>query len=157
MLNIGDRIPLDIQLVDLDRKKVTLQDFLGKYLVLYFYPKDDTTDCTIEACAFRDANDEITALGASIIGISKDNPSAHQKFKAKYNLNFHLLSDPNKELQEAIGNLVEKSMYGKKYMGTQRSTFIIDPTGKILYVWEKVADVNTHTTEVLQKLTEIMN
>lgn len=147
MLKVGDEAPIEIQLVDKEGKNVSLKDFLGQYIVLYFYPKDDTPGCTIEACEFRDFNEQIENIGAKIIGISKDNLRSHKKFVGKFSLNFTLLSDESTELQKAFGVWIEKSMFGKKYMGTQRSTFIIDPKGEIIQVWENV-NPEGHAKEV---------
>lgn len=157
MLNINDKAPLDISLVDQDGNAHSLRDFLGKFIVVYFYPKDATPGCTIEACSFRDFNEQIKALGAEVIGVSKDNVQSHKKFIEKEKLNFLLLSDPDTELQQAFGTWVEKKMFGKTYMGTSRSTFIIDPTGMIVKVWNKIKPED-HAKEVyeeLQKLSRI--
>ena len=151
MLQVGDKLPTDIELIDHNGQAVTLAEFLGKYLVIYFYPEDDTPGCTVEACEFRDFNDEIRKLGAEIIGISQDDTDSHEKFKEKYKLNFRLLSDPQHIFQEAVGVWVEKNMFGNKYMGTQRTTFLVDPKGEIVHVWEKVKPEG-HALEVLRNL-----
>ena len=116
---------------------VSLGDFRGSPLVLYFYPKDDTPGCTVQACGLRDAWSEIGAQ-ANILGVSVDSPASHAKFIEKYQLPFPLLSDPEKEIVTAYGVWVEKSMYGKKYMGAERSTFVIDGKGRISGIFRKV-------------------
>lgn len=156
MLTVSEQAPLDIKLIGPDGNQTSLRDFLGKYLVLYFYPKDDTPGCTKEACNFRDSSSEIRALGAEILGVSKDLPDSHTKFKEKYQLNFPLLSDPDNTLQTAMGVWMEKSMFGRKYMGTQRATFILDPQGVIAHVWEEVNPI-THATEVIKVLQDLTN
>lgn len=130
---------------------VSLADFRGKKLVLYFYPKDDTPGCTVEACAFRDGISEIQSRGAVVLGVSTDSVGSHEKFRDKYNLNFPLLSDENRKIVEDYGVWKEKSMYGRTYMGIERTTFLIDEAGKILRIFPKV-DVKQHYTEVLQAL-----
>jgi thioredoxin-dependent peroxiredoxin len=122
-----------------------------KWTVLYFYPKDDTPGCTTEACSLRDYYSEIKALGARIVGVSKDDPKSHSKFIAKYKLPFELLSDPDHELMDYFGVWQEKSLYGRKYMGTVRATFLIDPNGKIAYVWPKVTPAE-HGAEIVNEL-----
>jgi peroxiredoxin Q/BCP len=134
--------------------EISLNDFLGKWVVLYFYPKDDTPGCTKEACSFRDNMDTITKLGAEVIGVSPDNSKSHDKFKQKYNLNFHLVSDNDKKICEKYGVLGEKSMFGKKYMGVIRTTYLIDDKGIIRFVFPKV-QVGGHTEEVLEKIKEL--
>lgn len=117
---------------------VSLQDFRGKTVVLYFYPKDNTSGCTKQACDFRDSMERITEAGAVVIGVSPDNTKSHDKFKAAHDLNFRLVSDTEKTICEQYGVWVEKSMYGRKYMGVERSTFIIDPQGTVTHVFRKV-------------------
>lgn len=155
MLTIGDKAPLNVQVFTADDQETTLGDIIKEsgveVLVVYFYPKDNTPGCTKQACSFRDLNAEIEATGAKIIGISKDPISSHIKFKEKHNLNFILLSDPETKLQQAFGVWVEKSMYGKKYLGTQRSTFILNKNGEVLQVWEK-ANPTKNPQEVLDYL-----
>jgi peroxiredoxin Q/BCP len=142
----------DFSLLDQDGKQHSLQDYRGSYLVLYFYPKDDTPGCTTEACEFRDARTVIAELGnAVVIGISKDTVKAHKKFVDKFNLNFTLLSDPEHTTIEAYGAWQEKSMYGRKYMGIQRSTFIIDPSGNIIKEYPKVTP-KAHAAEIIGDL-----
>jgi peroxiredoxin Q/BCP len=155
MLQVNDLAPIDIPLTNLEGNKTTLKEFLNKkYLVVYFYPKDDTPGCTTEACELRDYNQDIEKLGARIIGISKDSPKSHNKFKSKYNLNFELLSDESHNLQEAFGIWQQKKFMGKTYMGTVRSTFILDNTGKIIKVWEEVKPQG-HAKEVYEFLSTI--
>jgi peroxiredoxin Q/BCP len=133
-------------------KTVSLSDFAGKTVVLYFYPKDDTPGCTREACAFRDGNDKFAGANAVILGISPDTAGSHDKFVAKYGLNFTLLADVDHAVAEKYGVWVEKSMYGKKSMGIARSTFVIGTDGVIRKVWPKVS-VDGHAEEVLAFLT----
>ena len=129
--------------------KVSLSKLKGRKVVVYFYPKDDTPGCTKEACAFRDAMPDFSKIDAEIIGISKDPPSKHDKFKDKYDLNFTLASDEDGKVLDAYGVWVEKNMYGRKYMGIERATFLIDEKGKIANVWRKVK-VNGHVDAVLE-------
>jgi peroxiredoxin Q/BCP len=130
-----------------------LSDFAGKYLVVYFYPKDDTPGCTKESCSFNESLGDLQKINAQVVGISRDSVESHQKFKAKYNLSFPLLSDESGEVCNAYGVWAEKSMYGKKYMGIERSTFLIDGTGKILRVWSNVK-VDGHSEEILAAIKE---
>ena len=130
MLKPGDPAP-DFKLMSDEGKEVSLKDLRGKKVVLYFYPKDDTSGCTKEACSFRDNIKLFEKKNAVIIGVSKDSVKSHKKFKNKFDLNFPLLSDETKEMIGAYGVWKEKSMYGKKYMGIERTTFIIDEKGKI--------------------------
>lgn len=138
----------DFTLLADNGKKISLHDLRGKKVVLYFYPKDDTPGCTKEACGFRDALPDFTKVKAEIIGISKDDLASHQKFKQKYTLPFTLLSDEDGKVCEAYGVWVEKSMYGKKYMGIDRTTFLIDEKGIVQHIWHKV-NVDGHVEEVL--------
>jgi len=131
--------------------EVTLSELRGKKVVLYFYPKDNTSGCTTEACNFRDDYSEIIAAGAAVLGVSPDSIQSHDRFKLKYELPFALLSDPNHEVAELYGAWGEKKMYGKTYMGIVRSTFIIDEDGKIVKVFPKVKPQN-HSQEVLAVL-----
>lgn len=130
---------------------LSLSSLRGKTVVLYFYPKDDTPGCTTQACGVRDNHEEILAKGAVIYGVSIDSPKSHAKFLAKHNLPFPLISDESKAIVEAYGVWVEKSMYGKKYMGTERSTFVIGPDGKIKAVHRKIAPA-AHVPTVLKDL-----
>ena len=127
---------------------INLKDFRGKTVVLYFYPKDSTPGCTKEACDFRDHIQAFTKKNITIIGVSKDSIKRHDNFKAKYELPFTLVSDNDNKVCKTYGTWVEKSMYGKKYMGIERSTFLIDPDGIILKVWRKVK-VSGHVENVL--------
>lgn len=150
MLKPGDKAP-DFSLINDEGNKVSLKDLKGKKVILYFYPKDDTSGCTAEACSFRDNIKIIEKKNAVVIGVSKDNTKSHQKFKKKYDLPFTLLSDENLEMLKAYDVWKEKSMYGRKYMGIERTTYIIDEKGKIQDVFNKVK-VDGHTKEVLEKI-----
>ncbi|HEY4547516.1 MAG TPA: peroxiredoxin [Pedomonas sp.] len=132
-----------------DGRTVNLADLKGKAVVLYFYPKDDTSGCTSEAKAFSELKAEFDAAGAVIIGVSKDSIASHQKFRAKYDLTVELGADPELETIQAYGVWVEKNMYGRKYMGIERATFLIDSEGVVRQVWRKVK-VNGHATAVLK-------
>ncbi len=134
-----------------DGKPVRLQDFRGKWVVLYFYPKDDTPGCTREACSFRDGIRRIQAMNAVVLGVSPDGVKSHDKFKTKYNLPFPLLADEDHKLSQDYGVWKEKTMYGRKLMGIERSTFLIDPDGRIHRSWRKVK-VDGHADEVLDEL-----
>lgn len=150
MLEEGKKAPA-FKLKNQNGETVSLKDFKGKKVVLYFYPKDDTSGCTKEACAFRDMSDEYKKHNAVVIGVSADSTASHQKFIKKYDLNFTLLSDEDKTVLEKYGVWKEKSMYGKKYMGIERTTFIIDEEGKIKKIFPKVK-VTNHEAEVLEAL-----
>lgn len=130
---------------------VALSDFKGRKLVLYFYPKDDTPGCTTQACTFNDNLPKFKKMKAAILGISKDSIQKHQKFIEKYDLNFPLASDEDGAVLEKYGVWIEKSMYGKKYMGIDRSTFLIDENGKIEKIWRKVK-VPGHVEEVMESI-----
>jgi len=147
MLKEGDKAP-GFKLKDSSGNVVSLKDFQGKDVVLYFYPKDDTSGCTKEACGFRDSYPEFSKLDAIVLGISADSEESHRKFIIKYNLPFTLLSDPDKEVIEAYGVWKEKNMYGKKYMGIERTTFLIDKKGVIRKIFQKVK-VEGHIDEIL--------
>ncbi|HVP30737.1 MAG TPA: thioredoxin-dependent thiol peroxidase [Myxococcota bacterium] len=134
--------------------KVSLGDFAGKHVVLYFYPKDDTPGCTKEACGFRDAWKELQKLGVVVLGVSADSPESHQKFKAKYKLPFPLLSDPDRKVMTKYGAYGEKVLYGKKTVGVIRSTVWIGPDGKVRKHWKKVPKAETHPEQVLAQLRE---
>ncbi len=144
----------EIKLQGLDKdgneNEYTLADFKGQKVVLYFYPKDNTSGCTQEACDFRDNMNRITPI-ATVIGVSPNDIKSHKKFKEKQDLNFLLLSDTEHTLSETFGVWKEKSMYGKKYMGIERSTFILDENGNIIQEWRKVK-VNGHVDEIIQNL-----
>lgn len=149
MLKTGDKAP-DFTAETDGGETVRLKDFRGKKVVLYFYPKDNTPGCTTEACEFRDNSKELDARNAVVLGVSPDSVKSHDKFKAKFELPFPLVSDPEHEIAEAYGVWQEKSMYGKKYMGIVRSTFLIDEKGVVQEVWEKVK-VKGHVAEVVGK------
>jgi peroxiredoxin Q/BCP len=151
-LKTGQKAP-DFSLKNDAGQTVKLSDYKGKKVVLYFYPKDDTPGCTTEACNFRDGLDELRDRGAVVMGVSADSVESHKKFKNKFELNFPLLADPEKKMIENYGVWKEKSMYGKKYMGIERTTFIIDKEGKISHIFPKVK-VTDHYDEVLEALDE---
>lgn len=134
--------------------KIALNDLKGQPFVLYFYPKDDTPGCTKESCAFRDNLPAFEKLNIRVLGVSKDTVAKHDKFKAKYDLPFTLISDEDGSICEAYGTWVEKSMYGRKYMGIERTTFLIDGEGKIQKVWRKVR-VKNHVEEVLEESEQL--
>jgi peroxiredoxin Q/BCP len=148
MLKEGDAFPA-FSLQDQNGNVVTNADLKGQKTVVYFYPKDDTPGCTVEACEFRDMAP--TFAGARVIGVSPDSPKSHTKFIGKFNLNFTLLADIDHELAQACGVWVEKSMYGKKYMGVERSTYLLDESGKIQRIWRKVKPEG-HAQEVVSAL-----
>jgi len=152
-LKVGQKAP-DFTLPSDSGEKISLKDFRGKKVVLYFYPKDDTPGCTKEACSFRDNINQILEKGAVVIGVSADSVESHKKFKEKYNLNFPLLSDEKHRVLEKYGVWKERNLYGKKFMGTERTTFIIDENGRIAHIFRKVK-VDGHTEEVLKKLDEL--
>lgn len=152
MLNEGDIAP-DFTTKDQNGNDVKLSDFKGKRVVLYFYPKDDTPGCTKEACSLRDSFDVFEEKGIKILGVSTDNEKSHQKFITKYNLPFDLLADTEKEIVETYGVWGEKNMYGKKYFGINRTTFLIDEEGKIVKIFKKVK-VDEHADEVLEAFGE---
>jgi peroxiredoxin Q/BCP len=127
---------------------VRLEDLRGKHVVLYFYPKDDTPGCTTEACSFRDANSDIEAEGAVVLGVSTDSLRSHDKFRQKHGLPFTLLSDPDHRIAEAYGVYGLKKFMGREYMGVERSTFVIGPDGKLARIWPKVKPAG-HADEVL--------
>jgi peroxiredoxin Q/BCP len=153
MLSEGDAAP-DFTLPDQDGKDVSLSDWGGETVVLYFYPRADTPGCTTQACGVRDRSDEYAATGARVVGVSPDEPEALKKFAGKHDLGFTLLSDTHHTVADAYGAWGEKSMYGKKYMGMLRSTFIIDSNGKIARVFPKVQP-KKHDTLVLKALAEL--
>lgn len=149
-LGEGDKAP-GFTLVTDRGETLALKDFSGKNLILYFYPKDDTTGCTREAIDFSAAGAKFKRLGGAVLGVSKDSVAAHAKFKTKHDLSVSLGSDPDGKTVESYGCWVEKSMYGRKYMGIERSTFLIDGKGKITRIWRKVK-VSGHVEEVLAAL-----
>jgi thioredoxin-dependent peroxiredoxin len=147
-LKVGDMAP-DFTLTTDGGGSISLKELKGKTVVLYFYPRDDTPGCTAEACAFRDSLPDFSKVKAEVVGISRDSVGSHDKFKRKFKLPFPLASDEDGKVTEAYGVWVEKSMYGKKYMGIERATFLIDGKGVILDIWRKVK-VDGHTDEVLK-------
>lgn len=146
-LKEGDKAP-DFTSKDQNGKTVSLADFKGKNVILYFYPKDDTPGCTAEACSFRDNYQSLQGNGFEVIGVSTDSEKSHKKFETKYSLPFPLIADEDKSINEAYGVWVEKNMYGKKYMGTARKTFLISPDGIIKKIIEKV-DTQNASKQVL--------
>jgi peroxiredoxin Q/BCP len=147
-LQAGDLAP-DFSVNDQHGKQIKLSDFKGKKVVLYFYPKDSTPGCTAEACNLRDNHHALQKAGYEVLGVSKDSEKSHQKFIDKYDLPFTLLADEEKEIHEKYDTWVEKSMYGRKYMGTARVTFLIDEEGKIEEIIEKVK-TKDHTAQILK-------
>jgi len=143
----------DIKIECTDSKKNKLYDFLDKKLILYFYPKDMTPGCTTESIEFNTNLTKIKKLGANIVGVSRDKMSLHEKFIEKYGFKFPLISDPEEKLCKSFDVIKEKSLYGRKYMGVDRSTFIISKDGKILHAWRNVK-VKGHVDEVIEKLKE---
>lgn len=141
MLNVGDKAPVFLG-VDEEGRELSLNDFSGKRLVLYFYPKDSTPGCTAEACSLRDGMDELVAAGYSVVGVSADSAASHQRFKGKQTLNFPLIADTERKLIEAYGAWGEKKMAGRTYMGIIRTTFVIAPDGTIERVIKKVDTKN---------------
>ena len=137
----GDKAP-DFTAKDQNGKTISLSDFKGKNVILYFYPKDDTPGCTAEACSFRDNYQSLLSKGFAVIGISTDTEKSHKKFEKKYSLPFPLIADPDRKIVEEYGLWAEKMMFGRKYMGTLRTTFLIDPNGVISKVIDKVDNEN---------------
>jgi peroxiredoxin Q/BCP len=150
MLKVGDRAP-SFTAADQSGKTIRLSDFKGSKVVLYFYPKDMTPGCTVEACALRDNLEAIKKKGAVVLGVSKDNVTSHKKFSEKYSLPFSLLADESGEIVKAYGAWGEKSMYGKKYMGVFRVSYIIGSDGRVAAVFPKVKPAS-HADEVLASL-----
>ncbi|MCC7263619.1 MAG: thioredoxin-dependent thiol peroxidase [Candidatus Latescibacteria bacterium] len=150
MTQIGDPAPV-FSLPDAGGRTVGLQDLRGKKVVLYFYPKDDTSGCTRESCDFRDAQPALEQAGVVVVGISPDSVRSHQRFREKYSLPFLLLADPERQAIEAYGVWKEKSMYGRKYMGVERSTFLIDEQGVLVAEWRKVKVIG-HVEQILASL-----
>lgn len=149
-VKIGGKAPAFTLLSD-QGKKVSLSDYRGQKVVLYFYPRDDTPGCTRESCGFRDNLSEIKSKGSVVLGVSTDSVASHKGFKQKYALNFPLLSDPEKKMSQAYGVWKQKSLYGRKYMGLDRTTFLINEEGKISRVFPKV-QVDGHLDEILAAL-----
>ncbi len=149
-MNNKTKAPSFLGLID-ENKYLSLEDFAGKYLVIYFYPKDKTSGCTIESQDFRDYLKKFKLKNCAIIGVSRDSIKSHKSFIEKESLNFPLISDPNEEMCNAYAVMKEKSMYGRKYMGIERSTFLIDPEGSIIREWRGVK-VPGHVEEVYRAL-----
>lgn len=153
ILEVGEKAP-DFEALDEHGKKVSLKQFKGKPIILYFYPKDNTPGCTKEACSLRDRYISFKKKNIIILGVSKDSQKSHQSFIEKHDLPITLISDTDKKVQQAYGVWQEKTMYGKKTMGTVRTTYIISPEQKIAYVFDKV-DCENHAEEILEKLEEL--
>ena len=148
MLKIGDKMPY-FEVVDQDGNKVSSNDLIGKKTVVYFYPKDNTSGCTAEACSIRDSYESLLAKGYNVVGVSKDSAASHKKFREKYDLPFTLLSDTSTQMLQAFGAWGEKKMYGKTVMGTIRRTFIFDESGILTRIIEKV-DTKNHAQQILK-------
>jgi len=151
MLEPGTQAPT-FTLDDSAGRPVSLGDFAGRHVILYFYPRDDTPGCTKEACAFRDGWDELQALGAVVLGVSADDADSHRRFASKYRLPFTLLSDPDHRVMRAYGAYGEKTMYGRKVVGVIRSTVWIGPDGRVRHHWARVANAAVHPEKVLAAL-----
>lgn len=149
-MEIGEEVP-QIQFKATNGIHTTIENYRGQWLIIYFYPKDATPGCTIEGCDFRDHEKEFSLFNATILGVSRDSLSSHEKFKAKQNFPFELISDQDETLCQLFDVIKIKSMYGKQVRGIERSTFIIDPKGLLRYVWRKV-NVKDHVHEVLAQL-----
>jgi thioredoxin-dependent peroxiredoxin len=150
MMKIGEKIG-DFCLPNQSNETICLNDFKGKWTVLYFYPKDDTSGCTLEAQDFTEQLKDLKDLNAEVVGVSPDSCDSHLKFKQKYKLEVNLLSDTDKKILERFGVWQKKSNYGREYMGVKRSTFLINPQGEIAYIWDGV-NVTGHASEVKEKL-----
>ena len=153
-LKEGDKLPSFALSTDDGGGEISLNDLKGRKVVLYFYPKDDTPGCTKEACGFRDLSKAFAKAGATVIGVSKDSLKSHAGFRAKQKLNFALGSDESGKVCDAFGTWIEKSLYGRKYMGIERATFLVDEKGVVRKVWHKVK-VPGHVKEVLQAAKEL--
>lgn len=147
-LKVGDKAP-NFEGIDQNSNPIKLSDFAGKKLVLYFYPKDNTPGCTAQACNLRDNYDALLKAGYAVVGISSDSAKMHQKFIDKFELPFPLIADEDKSIHEQFGTWVEKSMYGRSYMGTARTTFVIDENGVIAEIIEKV-NTKEHSNQILK-------
>jgi thioredoxin-dependent peroxiredoxin len=152
MLQVGDKVP-DFQLLDQEEKSHSLSDYKGKRTLFYFYPKDNTPGCTVEACSLRDNIEDLEADGLTVVGVSADSVKSHQGFAQKHSLPFTLLSDPDKKIIEPWGVWTEKSMYGRKYMGIARASFIVGPDLTVEAVWPKVSPLK-HVKEVRDWVAE---
>lgn len=152
MIQIGDKIPEYLG-TDQDGNEITRESLKGKKVILYFYPKDNTSGCTAQACSLRDGIDDLREAGYSVIGISKDSAKSHEGFRAKHSLPFPLIADTETTLQQAVGVWVEKSMYGRKYMGTQRTTLVVDEKGVVQHILTgKSIKTKEHAKQLLQLL-----
>jgi putative bacterioferritin comigratory protein len=150
-LQIGDSVP-DLLGLDQDGREVRLSDYPERRVVLYFYPKDNTSGCTAEACSLRDGYAELRKAGYEIIGVSRDSAKSHQGFREKYQLPFRLIADTDVHLNELFGTWIEKSMYGRKYMGTERTTFVISASGKIEHIIRgKEVNTKEHARQILEQ------
>lgn len=150
-LQIGDSVP-DLLGLDQDGREVRLSDYPERRVVLYFYPKDNTSGCTAEACSLRDGYAELRKAGYEIIGVSRDSAKSHQGFREKYQLPFRLIADTDVRLNELFGTWIEKSMYGRKYMGTERTTFVISASGKIEHIIRgKEVNIKEHARQILEQ------
>lgn len=150
VINVGDKAP-DFQLNSVGEKPVRLSEYKGKKVILYFYPKDDTSGCTKEACSFQENLGPIKKKGAVVLGVSADSVESHTKFAGKFNLGFPLLSDETKEVCKKYGVWKEKSLYGRRFMGIERTTFVVDEHGIVQHIFPKVK-VDGHTQEILAVL-----
>ena len=151
-MEIGEKIP-EILGTDAEGRTVKASDFAGKPLIIYFYPKDNTPGCTAEACSIRDGYDQLTSLGYTVIGISKDSPASHLRFREKHNLNFLLLSDESTEVNQAFGVWQKKKMAGREYMGTVRTTFVTDAGHTVTHIIKKV-DTKNAAEQLLSLIKE---
>ena len=150
-LQIGDSVP-DLLGLDQDGREVRLSDYPERRVVLYFYPKDNTSGCTAEACSLREGYAELRKAGYEIIGVSRDSAKSHQGFREKYQLPFRLIADTDVRLNELFGTWIEKSMYGRKYMGTERTTFVISASGKIEHIIRgKEVNTKEHARQILEQ------
>jgi thioredoxin-dependent peroxiredoxin len=154
MLDIGTKAPA-FTLSDQDEQNRSLTEFAGKWVVLYFYPKDDTPGCTKEACTIAEIYNDFAALGVVVLGVSADSPASHKKFKEKYNLPFTLLSDLSAKMMQSYKAWKQKAMFGRKFLGIQRMTYIINPSGEIVKVYPK-ADPASHALELLKDLKTLI-
>jgi peroxiredoxin Q/BCP len=154
MVDVGDNAP-DFCLANEDDQEICLKDYHGKWLILYFYPKDNTSGCTKEAMDFSEKRDSLRGLDAEVVGISRDSPSSHKKFREKYRLSISLLSDQDHRVAEAYGAWALKKMYGKESLGIVRSTFLIDPEGQVAHIWRKVR-VLDHAKAVMNTLGNLI-
>lgn len=144
----------DFSLLDQHGELKSLKDYSGKWLILYFYPKDNTPGCTKEACNFRDGRDILVGMGAEVIGVSKDSVQSHQNFASKYNLNFTILSNPEHDVIEAYGAWGAKKMMGREYQGILRNTYLINPNGDIVKIYQSVNPL-THPKQIIEDLEQL--